>query len=255
MPTFPRTLTLPPNVWRGDQLAAAAVAQAEPSGHAALDACLPGGGWPVGALSEVLLPSEARPEWPLVLPALAQAAARRPGQIVLVAPPCEPFAPALQAAGLPVQRLCWVQPSQAGGAQAAWACEQALRCRDVLAVLAWLPQARPEMLRRLNLAAAARGGLLWGFRPSACRAQPTPAPLRLEVHRHPAGLCEGLVVRVLKRRGPPVPEPLWLPMGGPAAGPIAAALAGARAAQAERRAQSSGAEPRHALDRLALAGH
>ena len=254
--TLPRTLSLPPNVWRGDQLAAAAAVQVEPSGHAALDACLPGGGWPVGALSEVLLPPEARPEWPLVLPALAQAAARREGQIVLVAPPCEPFAPALQAAGLPAWRLCWVQPSQAGGAQqAAWACEQALRCRDVLAVLAWLPQARPEVLRRLNLAAAARGGLLWGFRPSACRAQPTPAPLRLEVRSHPAGLAEGLGVRVLKRRGPPAPELLWLPMEGSSAGPIVAALAGARAAQARRRALPPGAEPRHALDRLALAGH
>jgi protein ImuA len=34
-----------------------------------------------------------------------------------------------------------------------WACEQALRCAGVSAVLAWLPQVRPEQLRRLQMAA------------------------------------------------------------------------------------------------------
>lgn len=241
------------HVWRGDQLAAAAV-RAEPSGHAALDACLPGGGWPVGALSEVLLPPEARPEWPLVLPALAHAAARRTGQVVLVAPPCEPFVPALQTVGLPAQRLCWIHPPGADGVQAAWVCEQALRCRDVLAVLAWLPRARADTLRRLNLAAAAHGALLWGFRPLSCRVQSTPAPLRLAVRSLP----DGLAVQVLKRRGPPVQEPVWLPTGAlPAHAPVAAVLAGMRAAQAWRRSPEpeGGALPelRHALDRLALA--
>ena len=231
-----------PNVWRADQLA---TAQAVASGHAALDACLPGGGWPVGALCEVVTPPEARPEWPLVLPALVRMAAQRTGWMVVVAPPHEPFVPALQAAGLPVDRLCWVRPA---GAQAAWVAEQALRCRDVLAVLVWLPpRVRPDVLRRLHLAAARQGALLWGFMPAGATAA-TPAPLRLSVHGGP----DGLTVQVLKRQGPPVLEPIALPADG--------RLAMALAAQARRRAAMSAVPPaqefRHGtLDRLAVAAH
>ncbi|MFT3815436.1 MAG: translesion DNA synthesis-associated protein ImuA [Acidovorax sp.] len=229
-----------PNVWRADQLA---VAQAVSSGHAALDACLPGGGWPMGALCEVVTPPEARLEWPLVLPALVRRAAQRAGWMAVVAPPHEPFAPALQAAGLPVDRLCWMRPA---GAQAAWVAEQALRCRDVLAVLVWLPpRVRPDVLRRLHLAAARQGALLWGFVPPGAVAA-TPAPLRLAVY----GGADGLTVQVLKRQGPAVLEPIGLPAGG--------RLAMALAAQAQRRAAMSAVSPaqefRHGtLDRLAVA--
>jgi len=66
---------------------------------------LPGGGWPVGALSEVLQPLAGLHEWQLVLPALAAATARRTGAVVAVGPPCEPFGPALQARGMPCERL------------------------------------------------------------------------------------------------------------------------------------------------------
>ena len=235
-------------VWRGSQLAHAAALRVQPTGHAALDAQLPGGGWPRGALAEVLQPPHGRHEWPLVLPTLACAAAHGPGRIVLVAPPCEPFAPVLQAAGLPAWRLCWID---ATAAEAAWACEQALRCRDVLAVLAWLPQARPEALRRLQLAAAQQQALLWAFRSDAALRQASPAPLRLAVR----GVPEGLEVRLVKRRGPPLLEPLLLPAHAP---PLAQVLAAARARRAA--VQAPAALPRtmrwspgHALDRLVRA--
>ena len=95
-----------PGVWHADALGAGPQA-AQPTGHALLDAQLPGGGWPVGALCEVLQPLAGLHEWQLVLPALAQATARRTGAVVAVAPPCEPFGPALKAQGLPPERL-WV---------------------------------------------------------------------------------------------------------------------------------------------------
>ena len=41
-----------PDIWRAAALARPA-GRALPSGHAALDAQLPGGGWPVGALVEI----------------------------------------------------------------------------------------------------------------------------------------------------------------------------------------------------------
>ena len=65
-----------PGVWHADALGAGSQ-PAQPTGYALLDAQLPGGGWPVGALSEVLQPMAGLHEWQLVLPALAQAAARR----------------------------------------------------------------------------------------------------------------------------------------------------------------------------------
>lgn len=239
-------------VWQADLMGASALA-VQPTGYGALDAQLPGGGWPVGALTEVLQPFAGAHEWQLVLPALVQAFARRKGVAMLVAPPHEPFLPALRAQGVIAARLCRVAAD--GASAALWACEQALRCRDVLAVLAWLPQAPAAALRRLQLSAARLGQLLWVFRPCAASRQASPAPLRLQLEGGQA-----LQVRILKRRGPPLPQAIELPSCQPL-------LAQVLAAQAERRRalQGNGAavpwpgalahtERRdHALDRLALA--
>ena len=218
-----------PGVWHADALGAGQQ-QVLPTGSARLDAQLPGGGWPVGALSEVLQPLAGLHEWQLVLPALAQATARQGGAVVMVAPPCEPFGPALQAQGLLAQRLCLVRAD--GATAALWAAEQALRCRDVLAVMAWLPQAQPAALRRLQLAAAQQQQLLWVFRPASAAPQASPALLRLLVQ----GLAlpgdtassPGLQVEILKRRGPPLAQGIDLPGCHPR-------LAQVLLAQAERR--------------------
>jgi protein ImuA len=71
-----------PGVWHADALGAG-LQSAQPTGFALLDAQLPGGGWPVGALSEVLQPMAGLHEWQLVLPALAQATARGGGAVVV----------------------------------------------------------------------------------------------------------------------------------------------------------------------------
>ncbi len=266
-----------PGVWHADALGAGQQ-QVLPTGFAQLDAQLPGGGWPVGALSEVLQPLAGLHEWQLVLPALVQATARRVGAVVVVAPPCEPFGQALQAQGLLPERLCVVRADSAKAAL--WAAEQALRCGDVLAVLAWLPQAQPAALRRLQLAAAQQRQLLWVFRPDSAAPQASPALLRLLVQ----GLAmsgetaapPGMQVQILKRRGPPLVQGLGLPGCHPrlaqvllaqaerrrAAQGVASALVASRngaAAQVpgllrERPALAARAEGRgHALDRAAIA--
>lgn len=198
------------SVWRAADAAAGMAAPVVASGHGALDAELPGGGWPLGALCEVLQPPRARHEWPLVLPALA-AHLRAGGRAVLVGAPLEPFTPALQAAGVQARQLCCIS---AQGALAAWACEQALRCRDVRAVLAWLPLAQPAMLRRLQLAAAQQQPLLWVFRPEQMRLEASPAPLRLALQARGTVL----LAHVFKRRGPPQERPVALPACAPALG-------------------------------------
>jgi protein ImuA len=237
------------DVWHGDELASAET-RVVSTGHGALDAQLPGGGWPVGALTEVLQAAPETQVWQLLLPALALAVRLRGGRVVLVGAPRVPFAPVLAAGGLPVEALLWVRGD--GAVARAWACEQALRCADVAAVLAWLPQARPADLRRLQLAAARHENLLFVFRPEAQAQTASPARLRLRVRcvpvredapsgprgpgtatgrlaaieaRHGTGADAAgetgharagdpagrMDVDVLKRRGPPLAAPLALP--------------------------------------------
>ena len=244
-----------PGVWRGD-----AWAQASPqvldTGHEPLNAQLPGGGWPLGCMTELLLPPHARCEWPLLLPALSRLCREGAGHAVLVAPPLEPFAPALQAAGLPVQWLCCIRPPAPGAdIAAAWACEQALRCRDVRAVLAWLPQLATPQLRRLQLAAAQHRQLLWLLRPEGARAQPSPAPLRLWLQ--PQG--GALRVQVLKRRGPHATQPVVLPAQNPQLAAMLQAQAWRRRqAQVDAWGMATAAPPQevgHAVAGLAAALH
>src|SRR3954470_4832133 len=151
-----------PHVWRVTDLAREEAVL--PSGHGVLDAQLPGGGWPLGSLIEVL---QARPElhaWQLVLPALAARVQQTPGPIVLVGAPYLPFTPALAAQGLPAERLLCIRADPP--AARLWSAEQALRCAEVAGVLTWLPQCRSADLRRLQLAGRQHGKLLFAFRPA-----------------------------------------------------------------------------------------
>ncbi len=201
-----------PDVWHADALATPA-GRVLATGDAALDAQLPGGGWPLGALSEILQPDGVHSEWRLLLPALARSGT---AAVVLVGAPHMPFGPALHAQGLRPQRLLWVQAQ--ASAQRLWAAEQALRCAEVDAVLAWLPQARADQLRRLQMAAAEFDKLLWVLRPDQAQHESSPAVLRLWVGLADgdadaggdAGSPDALAVRVLKRRGPPLANTLQL---------------------------------------------
>ena len=250
-----------PAVWHADELARN-VGTTHATGHAALDAALPGSGWPVGALVEVLQAQAGQGEWRLLLPALVppahpagpadpqasvraartQAATspgldgRWSGPLVLVNPPCRPFLPGLAAHGLDAARLLVLQgPALAGDpAACVWACEQALRCGGVGAVLAWLPRVRPEQLRRLQMAAQNFQQSLFVMRPLAAQHEASPAVLRLQVET--AGDTDALTVRILKRRGPPLAGVLQLPARP---GRLQALLAASRQ-QAERRRLAAG---------------
>ena len=192
-----------PHVWRLEDLAREEATLS--SGHADLDACLPGGGWPLGHLVELL---QERPEshvWQLVLPALVRALDRRSGPVVVIGAPQMPFAPALAAQGLKAPRLLQVQADRPPAL--AWAAEQALRCADVVAVMAWLPQARQAEMRRLQVAAQQQRQLLFVMRGVQVRRDASPARLRLLL----AGQEDAMQVHLLKRRGPPLESPLQLP--------------------------------------------
>lgn len=68
-----------------------------------------------------------------------------------------------------------------------------------MAVLAWLPEARPEQLRRLQVSALGSDAPAFLVRPERAGQQSSAAPLRLAVR---PGEGWGLDVHLLKRRGP-----------------------------------------------------
>ena len=198
------------DVWHAHALATAPL-QVRSSGHAALDAELPGGGWPVGALIEVLQAPGVHQEWRLLLPALVGSGS---ACVVLVGAPYVPMAASLAARGLVPGRLLWVAAQD--GSSRLWAAEQALRCADVDAVLLWLTATsaiRPDALRRLHMAAADFGKLLFAMRPAQARSEASPAPLRLALAPLPVRQDRpgtGLQVHLIKRRGPSLAQPLPL---------------------------------------------
>lgn len=220
---------------------AAAVLHTLGTGYPELNAALPGGGWPVGAMTELLQAQPGCGEWGLLAPALAALSSlpSRRSAIVLIGAPFVPCGPALLARQIDPGRLLRVQADAASARL--WAAEQALRCADVSAVLAWLPKVPMPHLRRLQMAAQSHGKLLFVFRPETVQGESSPAPLRLRLMRagpeeagqgHPPGLW----VDVFKRRGPPLAQPLLLPTL-----PLRLeALLAASRAQARRRRQAAG---------------
>ncbi len=202
-------LPLPADVWRADAVAQA-VAHALDTGYPALNAVLPGGGWPPGALVEVLQPQAGLHEWGLIAPALASLQKTAPGKLlVLSGAPWQPFGPALGARQIDMRRLLCVQSARGDGPALLWATREALQCADVAAVLAWLPDARSAHLRRLQIAAHMHHKLLFVFRTPRAQHESSPAPLRLLLEGV-AGEDGQVRVHILKRRGPPLAAPLLL---------------------------------------------
>jgi hypothetical protein len=192
-----------PDIWRGNTLSRGA-APGIPSGFGQLDAELPGGGWPVGALTEIFPVHEGIGELRLLAPALAAASARG-AALAWIAPPYLPYAPALAAAGIDPARLIVVRAVSAK--DTLWAIEQALRSNACGAVLAWPQQAKYADLRRLQIAAEGGRAPAFLFRPAATAGDSSPAALRIGLETAHGGLA----VRLFKRRGVPLSAPVLLP--------------------------------------------
>jgi hypothetical protein len=195
-------------VWLGG--APQLVAPAVPTGYQVLDSELPGGGWPTGALTEILSSQEGIGELALLLPALA-ALTWAGKRVVWLAPPHLPYAPALAAAGINLAQLAVVRAP--GRRDALWAAEQALRAGCCHALLGWFRRTNYDDLRRLAVAAEGSGAFVALFRPRAAAAESSPACLRLALE--PAPDAEALSVQILKRRGMPAAAPLRLAVKRP----------------------------------------
>lgn len=189
-----------PRVWRGRNQTQQKAGLA--SGYPELDRHLPGGGWPTEALTEILTEQYGIGELRLLMPALAQLSAEdaqsdynEPGWIAWVAPPFQPYPPALQQCGIDLSRMLIVRPEDSS--EILWSAEQALSSGTCAAVLFWAERLDDQASRRLQLAAEKGHSWAIAFRPMAARLQPSAAALRLELHSS----SDGTRVHILKSRG------------------------------------------------------
>lgn len=195
--------TIAQAIWRGSEVAQAGQSVVS-SGWAALDAQLPGNGWPCNALTELLQPQPALLEWRLLGPALAKLAA---GSILLVGPPKRPHAPGLVKLGLAEKSIVWIAADTPS--ERLWCTEQLVKANPRGgAILAWLPQARSEQLRRLQVHAQSCDCPVFLFRPEAAQLDASPAPLRVLTTLGPDW---NLHVHLLKRKGALLDGPIVLP--------------------------------------------
>ena len=208
MPTLPRAVSAA--LWRGDQLGRTPV-PTRSSGFAALDAELPGGGWPCQGLTELLCHSPGTLAWRLLAPLLRTLSPTHP--VMLVGPPHRPHPPGLRADGIAERHLVWLRADTV--AERLWTAEQLLKAGVPGVLIVWLPEARPEPLRRLQVWAGAGQGPVFVCRPQSAACEASAAPLRLRV-----GLGVGatgeidpwtLWVDLFKRPGPPLAHTLHLP--------------------------------------------
>ncbi|HET9391444.1 MAG TPA: hypothetical protein VFO44_17480 [Steroidobacteraceae bacterium] len=205
-----------PAIWRGISSARMEVL---PTGFRALDERLPGGGWPRRGLIEILGPRFGIGELSLLLPALAAltrrplarwcvwaapAFPRSPGQ-----PPkdsgdyclLEPFAPALVAHGIALERVLVVRvpasSPRARSSETLWTFEQSLGSGACDVAMAWVGRPPAREIRRLQLAAERGRALGVLFRPLRAASEASHAILRLKLE--PA--TNGLRATLLKSRG------------------------------------------------------
>jgi hypothetical protein len=179
------------------------------TGFAVLDAWLPWGGWPVGAMTEILVDSTGLGELSLLMPAMSRLAAeKRP--IVLIGAPHEVFAPALVQAGVDPRQVTQIHPCATARDVKAllWSSEQILRSGSAALVLLWstacAKEITPEALRRLHLAGLDQPTTFIHYRAASCSTQPSPAWLRFGFSAND----DELRLQVFKCRGRPLARPL-----------------------------------------------
>jgi cell division inhibitor SulA/protein ImuA len=189
-----------PRLWRGrDQVNNG---QGLPSGYPKLDCHLPGGGWPQHALTEILLEHYGMGELQLLMPALARLsepqetdASDEAGWIAWIAPPFQPYPPALSQWGINLSRVLIVRPRQKN--ETLWSAEQALSSGNCAAVLMWLDTMDDYSSRRLQLAAEKGQSWAIAFRPLEALSQPSAAALRIQLMPGE----KGTNLSILKSRG------------------------------------------------------
>jgi hypothetical protein len=187
-------------LWRGQSTAPDW--QGLSSGYPGLDRHLPGGGWPQHALTEILLEHYGAGELKLLMPALARLSQpndqhdpESAGWLVWVAPPFQPYPPALVQWGIDLSRVLIVRPRESS--EVLWAAEQALSSGNCAAVLLWSDTLSNASSRRLQLAAEKGRSWAIAFRPLSALSESSAAALRVRL----SASLQGMELSILKNRG------------------------------------------------------
>ena len=188
-------------------------ARAVPTGFAQLDALLPCGGWPLGALTEIVIPHDCSGELQLLLPALARMS-RSNRWLALVAPPRVPDPRALTAAQIDLTRMLLVHPR--AHADGLLAVEQSLQAGTCAAVVAWPALLDSAAARQLQRAAEIGGSCGWLFRPQGIMNAGRATALCLRVLPTSVGVDVCVLQRSARRWTDPVSLDLRLSQALPA---------------------------------------
>ncbi len=179
------------------------------SGYPSLNRQLPNGGWPASMLIELLLANPDEGELRLLAPVLKRIV-QAGKKLILLAPSHISFSATLRELGIDMTNVILIEADQPIDRIAS--VELAMKSPDFGALLCWLPEARDDHLRRLQLAAADSAGLTFLFRPLPAQNQSSPAPLRIICQPLPAGRMS---IEIIKRRGPVYVDPIILPLSIP----------------------------------------
>ena len=211
------TSRLQQQMWRGEENCPQD-SDVVSSGYRTLDLALPGIGWTSGSVTEVLIEESGVGEIRMLERSIRDLTANKSRSVVFIAPPWKPNWTAFRAMKIPTSKLVWVKAPED---QVLWAAEQALKQEGIGAVLIWLPDARPEAVRRLQVAAQESKALAFLFRPLKAAKQSSAAPLRMvckptlpanaqTMNRREWMSTVMLEIDIIKRRGPLLIKPLQL---------------------------------------------
>jgi hypothetical protein len=172
--SLPCTEDIHPSLWRASLLAHGR-GRVVNTGYPALSRELPGGGWPLAALVDLLVQQAGVGELRLLRPALT---ATSKGTIAFVNTPHQPDGLGLTYIGVPIDRVMLLKAAKT--ADALWSVEQILRAGTCRGVIFGAQHVKDSSLRRLqHLAAQSAESLFVMVRPFATAQDSSPAILRL----------------------------------------------------------------------------
>lgn len=182
-----------PSLWRASQLYRPLKATVNTGFHQ-LNQHLPGGGWPVGSLIEIMPSNNGVGEIKLIQPALAQLEPEL--SIALVNPPYMPSSLCLSQWFSARHRIFWVRPQNTHNAL--WAAQQILQHNTCSALVCWFNHASSTALHRLHVTALQSSTLFFAIRPINAATQSSAAILRLLIQPQSYGIS----ANIIKRQGP-----------------------------------------------------
>lgn len=152
------------------------------TGYKSINKQLHSNGWPLGTTTEFGIMQHGIGELRLLVPALREAQrSSQQKQVVLIAPPYLPFAPALAKEGINLESLTIVQTRTLK--DSLWAAEQSLAANCCAAVVCWTGthKINNHDLRCLQLAAEKTQSWSVLFRHSNCLEESSVSGLRIQL--------------------------------------------------------------------------